>query len=473
MRRLSTPLTALVVACLTGCASLAPTLVLPPAPLAASWPAGAAPSSAATDSAPQATAPADIEWRAFVTDARLRGTLELALLNNRDLRVAVLNIERARAQYRITRSAALPEIGATAAASRQRSPATAGGVAGGGSSSTQYGIELGLAAYELDFFGRVRSLSESAMQSFFAVEENRRSTQIGLVAEVASAWLTLAADSQRLELARSTLTSSRASYELTRRTQALGGASGLALAQAQTTVDAARVEVARYASQTVRDRNALELLVGAPLADPLLPATLTEDASLLVEVPAGLPAEVLQRRPDVLAAERLLRAANADIGAARAALFPSITLTAAAGTQSSSLGDLFSAGSGAWSFAPRIDLAIFDGGRRRANVQLTEAQQAIEVANYEKTLQVAFREVADALAERSTLAEQLDAQRSLTEATQRSYTLSDALFKNGASSYLAVLDAQRQLYAARQASISLRLSEQSNRITLYRVLGGG
>ena len=470
MRRLSTPLTALVVACLTGCASLAPNLVLPTAPVAATWPAGGA--AMAADSA----APADIEWRAFVTDARLRGTLELALLNNRDLRVAVLNIERARAQYRITRSAALPEIGATAAASRQRSPATAGGVAGGGSSSnssTQYGIELGLAAYELDFFGRVRSLSESAMQSFFAVEENRRSTQIGLVAEVASAWLTLAADSQRLELARSTLTSSRASYELTRRTQALGGASGLALAQAQTTVDAARVEVARYASQTVRDRNALELLVGAPLADPLLPATLMEDASLLVEVPAGLPAEVLQRRPDVLAAERLLRAANADIGAARAALFPSITLTAAAGTQSSSLGDLFSPGSGAWSFAPRIDLAIFDGGRRRANVQLTEAQQAIEVANYEKTLQVAFREVADALAERSTLAEQLDAQRSLTEATQRSYTLSDALFKNGASSYLAVLDAQRQLYAARQASISLRLSEQANRITLYRVLGGG
>lgn len=467
-------------ALLTGCANLAPGHVRPDAPVAAQWPGAAGTTS---------TAPADIDWRSFVSDARLRGTIARALDNNRDLRVAVLNIERARAQYRIERSALLPGIGAGASAARQRTPASTS-ASGSGSASSQYQVDLGLAAYELDFFGRVRNLGESALQNFFAVEENRHSTQISLVAEVATAWLTLAADTDRLQLARDTLQSQQASYELTRRTRELGGASGLTLAQAQTTVDAARVDAARYASLVVQDRNALELLAGGPLPDGLLPAptplgvaagnapaaqtdVAQGPASLLVDVPAGLPAEVLQRRPDVRAAERRLRAANADIGAARAALFPRITLTASAGTQSRSLGDLFSGGSGFWSFLPQIDLPIFDAGQRRANVQLTEAQQAIEVANYEKTLQTAFREVADALAERGTLAERLDAQKSLTDATQRTYTLSNALFKNGASSYLDVLDAQRALYAAQQNAITLRLTEQANRVALYRVLGGG
>ncbi len=466
-------------ALLTGCANPAPGHVRPDAPVAAQWPGAAGTAS---------TAPADIDWRSFVSDARLRGTIERALDNNRDLRVAVLNIERARAQYRIERSALLPGIGAGASAARQRTPASTS-ASGTGSTSSQYQVDLGLAAYELDFFGRVRNLGESALQNFFAVEENRHSTQISLVAEVATAWLTLAADTDRLQLARDTLQSQQASYELTRRTRELGGASGLTLAQAQTTVDAARVDAARYASLVVQDRNALELLAGGPLPDDLLPTpsgvvagnptsppqaeVAQGPASLLVDVPAGLPAEVLQRRPDVRAAERRLRAANADIGAARAALFPRITLTASAGTQSRSLGDLFSDGSGFWSFLPQIDLPIFDAGQRRANVQLTEAQQAIEVANYEKTLQTAFREVADALAERGTLAERLDAQKSLTDATQRTYTLSNALFKNGASSYLDVLDAQRALYAAQQNAITLRLTEQANRVALYRVLGGG
>ncbi|HEX2011081.1 MAG TPA: efflux transporter outer membrane subunit, partial [Roseateles sp.] len=265
------------------------------------------------------------------------------------------------------------------------------------------------------------------------------------------------------------------SYELTRQARALGGASELTLAQAQTTVDSARVDLARYTSQLAQDRNALELLVGAPLLAELLPGEdgLAAGASQLVEVPAGLPSETLQRRPDVRAAEHQLRAAEADVGAARAALFPSITLTAAAGSQSSSLSGLFDGGTGNWSFAPRIDLPIFDTGRRRANVQLSEADQAIAVAGYEKTLQTAFREVADALAVRATLAEQLAAQQSLTDATARRYELSQALHQNGASSYLELLDAQRSLYAVRQALITLRLSEQLNRITLYRALGGG
>ena len=453
-----------------GCVNLAPVPVRPDAPVAAQWP-GAVTGVAGSPAA------ADIDWRSFVTDARLRDVIERALRNNRDLRVAVLNIERARAQYRVERSVLLPAIGVGAGAARQRTPATTS-ASGNASTGTQYSVALGLAAYELDFFGRVRNLSEAALQSFFAVEENRRSSQISLVAEVASLWLTLAADTDRLQLARDTLKSQQASYELTRRTRELGGASGLTLAQAQTTVDSARVDAARFASLVAQDRNALEFLVGAPLADALLPVPTPPDAapaqaSLLVDVPAGLPAEVLQRRPDVLAAERLLRAAYADIGVARAALFPRITLTASAGTQSRSLGDLFRNGSGAWSFAPQIDLPIFDAGRRRADVQLTEAQQAIAVANYEKTLQVAFREIADALVERGTLGEQLAAQQSLTDATRTAYRLSDALFKNGASSYLGVLDAQRAMYAAMQNSITLRLTEQGNRVALYRALGGG
>ena len=468
------PLAAVLCASLlAGCANLAPTYVRPQAPLPGDWPQ----TSSVSPAAAPAAAPAEIEWRAFITDVRLRQVVDAGLRNNRDLRVAVLNIERARALNRIERSALLPEVGAFAAGSRQRNPATTS-ASGRSSTTTSYSVELGLSGYELDFFGRVRNLSDAALENFYAVEENRRSTQISLVAEIASAWLTLAADTDRLQLANDTLKSQQASYELTRRTRELGGASGVALAQAQTTVDAARVDVARFTSQVAQDRNALELLAGARLPDELLPGPVasvegSSPASLLVDVPAGMPAEVLQRRPDVLAAERLLRAANADIGAARAAFFPSITLTASAGTQSLSLANLFGSGSGAWSFVPQINLPIFDAGRRRANLQLSEAQQSIEVANYEKTLQVAFREVADALAQRGTLAEQLAAQQSLTEATQRSYTLSDALFKNGASSYLDVLDAQRSLYAARQTSITLRLSEQANRITLYRVLGGG
>jgi outer membrane protein, multidrug efflux system len=415
------------------------------------------------------------DWRGFITDPRLRRVVEASLENNRDLRLAALRIEQARAQHRIEQSALLPEIGGTASSTRSRTPSGNGGSA---TTATQYRVELGLSGFELDFFGRVRNLSESSLQSFFAVQENQRSARISLVAEVASAWLALAADSERLQLARSTLQSQRASYELTRRTHELGGTSGLVLAQAQTTVDAARVDVARYTAQVAQDRNALELLAGAALPDEWLPANpaaadASAAATLLVEVPAGLPSDVLLRRPDVIAAEHRLQAAEADIGAARAAFFPRISLTAAAGTQSSGLSGLFSGGSGAWRFVPQIDLPIFDAGARRANLGISQVQRGIEVATYEKTVQTAFREVADALALRGTLAEQLSAQQSVVQGTQRSFDLSQALFKNGASSYLDVLDAQRALYAARQAAINLKQAEQLNRVTLYRALGGG
>ncbi len=441
-------------------------------------------SAARTSEGSAGTAPADLEWQRFITDDRLRRVIQASLENNRDLRAAASRIEQARALYRIEQSALLPEVAGTASATRSRTPSS-----GGGATASQYRVELGISGFELDFFGRVRNLGEAALQNFFEVRENQRSIRISLVAEVAGAWLALAADGERLRLARGTLQSQRASYELTRRTRELGGASGLALAQAQTTVDAARVEVARYTSLVAQDRNALELLVGASVADDWLPdsAAATGAASepmaieppaasaatLLVDVPSGLPSEVLLRRPDVVAAEHRLRAAEADIGAARAAFFPRISLTAAAGTQSGSLSSLFSGGSRAWRFMPQLDLPIFDAGARRANLGASRAQRDIEVATYEKTVQAAFREVADALALRATLAEQLDAQRSVVQATQRAFQLSEALFKNGASSYLDVLDAQRAWYAARQSAISLRLSEQLNRVTLYKALGGG
>jgi multidrug efflux system outer membrane protein len=467
MRRLS--LGALAAAgLLAGCANLAPGFERPAAPLRSGW---AAPTDAT------ATAPADIPWADFITDARLRQAIEAALANNRDLRLAALNVARARSLYRIEVAAGQPQLDASAAATRQRTTGTAGtaGTAGGsGGTSSQFQVQLGLAAYEIDLFNRLGNLSEAALASSFAVEENRRAVQISLVAELAQAWLSLAADQARLQLAQDTLASRQASYDLTRRSQALGGSSGLVVLQARTTVDAARGEVARYSAQVALDRNALELLVGQPLAAAWLPAAGDAgQASLLPALPAGLPSEVLQRRPDLRAAEQTLRAANADIGAARAALYPRISLTAAAGTQSSSLAGLFGTGSGAWSLAPRISLPIFDGGAARAGVRLSEAQQAIAVAQYEKTLQTAFREVADALAVRGTLGAQLAAQQSLTDASARALALSEAVFRNGASSYLEVLDAQRTLYAAQQSLITLRLAEQGNRVTLYRVLGGG
>jgi multidrug efflux system outer membrane protein len=296
----------------------------------------------------------------------------------------------------------------------------------------------------------------------------------------------------RLQLAQDTLASQQRSYALTGRMHALGASSALTLSQAQTTVDSARVDVASYTAQVALDRNALDLLAGASVPDALLPAADTTlattsaassdtasdtasaspPASALVDVPAGLPSALLQQRPDVLAAEHTLRGANADIGAARAAFFPSISLTASAGSSSTALSGLFKGGNGAWSFAPSLSLPIFNAGGNRASLDAARAQREIDLATYEKTVQTAFREVADALATRSSLGEQLAAQQSLVDATQKSFTLSNALYRNGSYSYLEVLDAQRSLYTAQQTLIGLRLSEQSNRITLYKVMGG-
>jgi len=460
-------------ALLAGCVNLAPGYARPRAPVPEQWPdAGAVHHASA-----QAPALPTADWRPFFLDERLRRIVALALDNNRDLRVAALNIERARAQYGIARAPALPAVGVDGQASRSRTPASVSS-SGQARLTQEYSVELGLASYELDLFGRVRNLGQSALENYFAAQEARRSAQISLVAQVASAWLQLAADQQRLRLAGDTLASQEKSYDLIRRSHSLGAQSGLALAQAQTTVDNARAEAAAYESQVRQDLNALRLLVGAtPPADMLPdPAAPREDApaARLVEPPAGLPSTILQQRPDVLAAEHALRASHADIGAARAAFYPRIALTGAAGTASSTLSGLFESGSGAWSFGPSISLPIFDGGANRANLRAAEVQRRIQLANYEKTLQTAFREVADALAVRATLARRLQAQESLLRAAARSFELSQALFNNGGGSgYLEVLDAQRSLYAARQSLIDLRLQEQANRLELFKALGGG
>jgi multidrug efflux system outer membrane protein len=456
-------------ALLAGCVSLAPDYVRPAAPVPAQWPSG--PAYETTGAAGEHTA-ADIAWSDFFADARLAKLIELSLANNRDLRVAALNIEKARAQYQIQRAELFPTVNATGAGSGTRTPASLS-TTGEAMVTRQSSVTVGFSAYELDFFGRVQSLKDQALQNFLATEQARRSAQISLVAEVANAWLTLAADRDRLQLAQDTLESQHSSYAITQRRFELGAASELDVRQAQTSVETARRDVALYVSQVAQDRNALALLAGAPVPASLEPAAPLEQVASMRELPAGLPSELLQRRPDVLQAEYLLKAANANIGAARAAFFPSITLTANAGTASNQLQGLFKAGSGVWNFAPQINLPIFDAGRNRANLDSAKVDQQIQVAQYEKSIQGAFREVADALASHGTLDEQLAAQEALVDATGASYKLSQARFDKGVDSYLAVLDSQRSLYAAQQTLITVRLSRLANQVTLYKVMGGG
>jgi multidrug efflux system outer membrane protein len=465
---------------LAGCASMAPDYQRPEAPVASEWGQGANQGERNV---------ADIGWREFFVDEKLRKLIELSLANNRDLRIAALNIEQARAEYRIQRADLFPTVNAGGSVSIQRnsSGARSGSVdsttgtstttsnsSGSNSDVTRnYRASVGLSAYELDFFGRVRSLNDQALQLYFATEEARRATQISLVAEIANAWLTLAADRERLRLAQETFSSQKQSYELTRRRFELGVASELDVRQAQTTMDTAQVDVARYSTLIRQDENALTLLLGAPLPEELKPQGGMVEVTALADIPAGLPSEVLQNRPDVLQAERQLQAANANIGAARAAFFPTISLTATIGTASSELSGLFGAGSGFWSFIPQITVPIFNAGRNKANLKVAELQKDINIAQYEKVIQTAFREVADALALKATVDEQLAAQKSLVDATDVSYRLAEARFNSGIDSFLTVLDSQRAMYASQQNLITLRLTLLNNQVTLYRALGGG
>lgn len=458
---------------LAGCTSMAPTYERPALPTDAAWPTGPAYKTPADASAAtQAQPVADIAWQDFITDEKLKKVVGLALENNRDLRVAALNIERARAQYQIQRADSFPSIGISGEGTSQRMPADVSPTGQAGI-SRQYSAGIGTSAYELDLFGRVRSLNNEALQRYLATEESRKTVQLSLVAEVANAYLTLGADQERLRLAQQTLESQKKSYELTSRSHELGVASLLDLRQAQTLVESARVDVARFTSQIAQDNNALTLLVGGQLSSDLLPEAQNDGRVTLAELNAGVPSEVLLRRPDVLQAERLLQAANANIGAARAAFFPRISLTASAGTTSNALSNLFDGGTGFWTFIPQLNLPIFEGGRNRANLKVSNVDRDIAQAQYEKAIQSAFSEVANALAQRGTLDDQLAAQTALVQASMDSHRLSDARYRRGIDSYLNVLDAQRSLYSAQQDLITLRLTKNSNHVTVYKVLGGG
>lgn len=464
-----TILTMAAIALLSGC-SLAPVYERPTAPVAPAFPAGAAyqgvPAAAA-----DATPVAQIAWRDYFSDAALRQVIAMALANNRDLRVSSLNIEAARAQYDIQRAALLPSLSANVSETASRTP---GSVTGNQATvSHTYSGGLALASYELDFFGKVRNLSEAGLQTYLGTEEARRAQQIALVSQVAIAYATLSADQQRLKLAAETVASQQTSFDLSKQRLAAGATSGVDVYNAQTSVETAQSDLAVYTAQVAIDVNALTLLVGSPLPEGLMPPGEFDNVTTMAAIPAGLPSDLLQSRPDILQAERTLRAANANIGVARAAFFPSIALTASGGSQSSSLSGLFKGGSGAWSFAPSIKLPIFDGGVNRANLAIAKVDDQIAVAQYEKAIQTAFGEVADALATRGTIDARMKAQLALVEAASKSYGIYEARYKLGADTYLNALIAQRTLYAAQQGLITTRLARSSNAVTLYKVLGGG
>ena len=449
-----------------GC-SLAPEYRRPEAPVPDGWPTGAAYSETASADALPA---AELPWREFIADERLQQVIETALNNNRDMRLAALNVERAQALYRVQRNELLPSVEAVGSGIKERTPAD---ISSSGRATTreQYRVDFGISSWEIDFFGRIRSLEDRALEEYMATDQARRSMQILLISETARAWFALAADFENLKLSRSTLEAQQASYDLIQKRYEVGISSELDLRQAQTQVETARRNVAVYTQLTAQDQNALNLLAGTPPPPELLPADLS-GVQPPKEIASGLSSEVLLYRPDVLAAEHRLKAAHANIGAARAALFPRIALTAAIGTASEDLARLFNSGQETWSFAPRIAAPIFDA-RTWAAYDVTKVEREISVAQYEKAIQTAFREVADALAQRGAVGEQLAAQESLVEATAATYRLSDARYNNGIDSYLNVLDAQRSLFRARQALNDLRMIRLANRVALYKALGGG
>ncbi|MCS4237003.1 efflux transporter outer membrane subunit [Stenotrophomonas sp. BIGb0135] len=458
MNKASCLLAAAVAIALSSCATLVPasTEVAPAIP--AQWPATRADSGAATVEV------ADIGWRDFFSDPRLQSLIDQSLANNRDLRVAVLNVEKARAQYRIQRADRVPAIAAQGQMTRS----------GGDTPVTeQFSANLGVVEFELDLFGRVRNLSQAALQQYFAQAANRRSAQLSLVAEVANAWLTLGADSEQLAIARATLATYEDSLRLTEARHQLGDASSLELSQTRTLVETARTDVARFSGQVAQDRNALVLLAGGPIDDGLLPGGEINQVAAVRPLPGNVPGEVLLRRPDVMAAEHTLLSANANIGAARAAFFPSISLTGSVGSASSALSGLFDGGTRAWSFIPKLTVPIFQGGKLRANLGVATADRDIALAQYEKAIQSGFREAADALALNDSLDAQLASQRALVAAADQAQRLSQARYDAGLDSFLTLLDARRTAYTARQSLVSTQLAQQSNQVALYKVLGGG
>lgn len=450
---------------LSGC-SLVPEYQQPASPVADSWPQGLAYDAADTSEA-GVRPPA---WEDFFQSPELKQLIHLALDNNRDLRQAILNVDAYRALHRIQRSELLPSVGVDGSGNRQRLPGDLSPTGESGISS-QYSLTLGT-SWELDLFGRIRSLEGAALERYLATEQAQHAVQLALVSDVASAWLTWNADHALLELTQATLDSYRESLDMIEDSHAGGIASALDVRQARSLVEQARVQLELYTRQVAQDRNALGLLVGTAIPSELLLSNKL-DGDLLASLPSGLPADVLQYRPDIRAAEHRLRAANADIGAARAAFFPNIRLTAGAGTASSDLDGLFDGGSGTWSFIPQINLPIFTAGRLKANLEYSEIQRDINVAAYEQSIQNAFREVADGLAAQGTYVAQMQAQTDLVTATREYYDLAQQRYDEGVDNYLIVLDARRELFAARQALLSYQLQHLNSEVALYRALGGG
>ncbi|MET3759648.1 efflux transporter outer membrane subunit [Sphingomonas sp. UYEF23] len=472
---------------LSAC-SLAPKYVEPALPVPPSWPVGDA-----YLAQNEATLPS-VSYRDIFRDPRLQKVIEQALVNNRDLRAAAANIAIARAQYRIQRAELLPEIGGSAGYTRRDNgtrgvsntgngtgtgtgtgntgTGNAGTITTSGGATNTFSASLGITAFEIDLFGRVRSLTTAAQNRYFGSEATARATRLTLVGDIATAWLTYASDVSLLKIARETAALSARSVALTKLRLDGGIAPRTDLAQAQIVQQTALSDLATQTTAVAQDVNALQLLVGAPVDPALLPASIEEAAPTIAELPAGLNSSILLRRPDVVQAEYELQASNAEIGAARAALFPTISLTALAGLASSSLGNLFTGGAFNYSVAPSASYPIFRAGAGRAGVVQSRAQRDYALATYEKAIQTAFSEVADALARRGTITAQLNAQRALTAASTDNYRLSDARYRGGIDTFLQSLTAQQSLYSSQRSLVTAQLTQASNLVTLYRTLGG-
>ena len=448
-----------------GACTMTPHYQQPALAVSDAWPVAPGDSSAA---------PVDdgLSWQAVFHDERLQRVIARALDNNRDLRVAVLNIQKARAGYRMTRAGLFPSLNAEGANSHSLTPAPISGV-GTALDTNVYSAELAVPAWELDLFGRVQSQTKTAFETYLQAAETRRAAQVSLISETASAWLTFGADQDLLKLAQSTLKTRQDTLGLTQHMFALGTASQTDLHNDEILAEQARADVAQFQAQVNEDRDALVLLAGSTIPDADLPDGLPGNDAIATTLPAGLPSQVLTRRPDVRAAEHGIKAANGDIGAARAAFFPSITLTGSTGNESLDLGHLFDAHTGAWSFTPAINLPIFAGGFNIANLKSAKTSRDIAVAQYDKAVQTAFRDVADALAVRATIEDRLDATRKAAADASDNLTLEKARYDRGIDSYLDQLDAERTDYSAQQAAISVHLLRDANLVTLYGALGGG
>ncbi len=447
--------------------SLQPAYERPAAPVAGEFPTGAAYRATPAGGSPAV----DIGWRDFLADPRLQRLVEIALQNNRDLRVAVLNVAQVQAQYRIQRAALLPQVAGFADVSRSHTPESPSSI---GRPTTVHDYSVGLsAAWEIDFFGRVASLKDAALEQYLATAHARQAAEILLVSQVADQYLTMLALDEQLAVTRQTLATAQASYKIVKLQFDTGTGAELSLRQSETVVEQANANYAAQVRARAQAENALVLLLGQPLPADLPPQLRLGEQPILADIPAGLPSDLLTRRPDILQAEAALRAANANIGAARAAFFPRINLTGSFGTASAALGGLFEAGSLAWSFLPSITVPIFQGGANAANLDLAWIQKDIGIAQYEKTIQSAFREVADGLAARGTYDDQLASLERYTAAQQRRLDLSDMRYRSGVDSYLNVLTAQTDFYIAQLALVTTRLQRLTNLVDLYRSLGGG